>query len=288
MATERLAEFLNRRSRLLTTEIEQLRARLKPREVELEQIKKIHIARGNYAAALPVRLPLAGKSENSLDGFLERREDELRQQIAAINGELGPKEQEFAEIRQAQKIAASSDDQPASDATPTDSEAPLDIRLYDSYKDMTIKELILAALDSGHFPDGAAPAEIRKFIYNAYNREVPSASLSPQLSRLKADRQLLHDEQSDKWSTTLRHELLYDHPTSIARREAELKDGEPPSWEGALSFMVAKAFNSTTQRFREGMDLNFKDQADLDAFKKSILPLDFDHFVRRGFLVVRV
>ena len=52
---------------------------------------------------------------------------------------------------------------------------------------LTIKEMIVRALSSGHFQQGAKPNDIREFIKNAYGRDVPATSLSPQLTRLREE-----------------------------------------------------------------------------------------------------
>ena len=61
----------------------------------------------------------------------------------------------------------------------------------------TIKEMILSVLENRS--DGATPLQIIEYIAEQYDIEIVRSSLSPQLSRLKADGKLDLDENNGIW-----------------------------------------------------------------------------------------
>jgi hypothetical protein len=228
--------------------------------------------------------------------YLERRERELLNLSAALRGDLKAVEDELAHVQSAKRQIGNlgSADQARFGGSTTrlgQVTAPNVLAPYKLNPDdatPTIKQLVMKALLTQFDQQGATPTEIRQFIHDAYKREISSKSLSPQLSRLKYD-DLLKQKDGDRWYLTVkgrdrsRYLMMYDHPTSRATIP-ELQDDDVPLATENLTFTVVKKFNSATQRFREGTTLEFKDQAELDAFKKSLHPLDLDHLVKQGFL----
>ena len=61
----------------------------------------------------------------------------------------------------------------------------------------TIKEMVLSILENK--PRGASPQQIIELISKRYRVEIVRSSLSPQLSRLKADGKLNLDERNGVW-----------------------------------------------------------------------------------------
>jgi len=182
----------------------------------------------------------------SLRSFLERRKRELAAQVAALRGQIGPKEQELAEIELV--IAALPPIGLLPQTSPprgllgnVEAEAlsllafyndtPLVLEMAARYQKMTIKELVVQAfLD--HFPNGATAAQIRDFIRDAYGRDIEASSLRPQMHRLKSAGRLLFNPEGDIWNLDPRARLLYsryDHPTS-RKAMKELQD-EPAAEE---------------------------------------------------------
>ena len=158
-------------------------------------------------------------SDESLHVFLHRRERELVHQIAALRGQLAPKEAELAEIRRVRAsltlaggnflndlhsvndlagLTAAGGDSPARPDQPVPASKSSDVvgrspmtsamsqELTQRFAKMTIKELVAQAL-LDHFPSGGTATQIRDFIRDAYGRTIEASSLRPQLSRLKAD-----------------------------------------------------------------------------------------------------
>lgn len=130
--------------------------------------------------------------------FLGRRERELRHQIAALRGQLIPKEVEMEEIQRLRAslvvtgspVGAPVVLMPSGEALPSTTLPVLDR--------LTIKELVLLALRD-HFPAGATAAQICDFVRDAYRRKIKPSSLRPQLARLKAEGVLRQDPATDMW-----------------------------------------------------------------------------------------
>jgi len=198
--------------------------------------------------ALSLTPPEISLREETTNQFLDRREKELVAQIAALRGQLSPKE---AELSQIQRMRASltiaggnvltSHNALAAVVTPNSSAnvaynnalvSVIGGQSAPPYPTMTIKELTIQAL-LDHFPNGGTAAEIRDFIRDAYRRTVEPSSLRPQMHRLKAAGSLVHDASTDTWNLDPRKRQLYtmyDHPTS-RRGMPELQDDPAFPWE---------------------------------------------------------
>lgn len=166
--------------------------------------------------------------EEPLYAYLERRERELTAQLSALKGQVAARETELAHVRSAQRIIGNlgGDDQkrfgvpekPASalsgvavalgvaskqfsdQMTASGKEIAEALqRVMGTSEIPTIKQLIVRALYDHFITTGATASELRQYIQDAYGRTVTHASISPQLSRLKADGALQHSVESDKW-----------------------------------------------------------------------------------------
>jgi hypothetical protein len=161
--------------------------------------------------------------DEKLYTFLERRERELVHQIAALKGEIEPREIELAHVRSAmrqyrnfgsadrERLGAPAPDREAEQAVVVHAggdDQNLVHTIYDiasgvarfsrsikeaqdkheflAFEHLTIKELIVKAL-TDHYSHGASAMELCDFVRNAYGRDVERSSLSPQLSRLRDD-----------------------------------------------------------------------------------------------------
>jgi hypothetical protein len=147
----------------------------------------------------------------NLRDFLEQRERELSEQIAAHHAQLAPLEAELAEIRRAKgALGVSSggmglgsyviDSSTISAhnvfrqgrmsdglaahlaATSGATEPPLPLRAS-PYGNLTMKELIVKVLRE-HFPNGATARQMLVFFRDAWSRSIERQNLSPQISRL--------------------------------------------------------------------------------------------------------
>jgi hypothetical protein len=160
---------------------------------------------------------MAASSEETLRDFLARRERELTHQIAALQGQIAPKELELAEIKQAlaalplnisysAQVALEAASLDIGGPTYTPSIGPHQLPLGLQFGTMTIKELVLQAL-SDQFPDGATAAQIREFVRDAYGRAIDQNSLRPQLARMKDEGMLENLPgllNQGKWKLALR------------------------------------------------------------------------------------
>jgi hypothetical protein len=192
--------------------------------------------------------PPAPPEEETVFTFLNRREQELTHQIAALRGQIDAKENELAYVKKAKAATAVSigiDRQnipafrqsaemtsisslPArpsnADEMMMPSSGPLTLRSTQQYEGMTIKQLAVQAL-LDHFPGGTTAPLLRDFFRNAYGRDVETGSLRPQLHRLKAEGILSQDSTNEKWrlSPDRAHVLLSDSPALKHDEESDVK-----------------------------------------------------------------
>ncbi len=180
-------------------------------------------------------------NRESLADFLERRERELTAELAAIRGQIPPRQAELGQIRKIRSLLATArefglKDEAGGSLLTTPSEqilrsvfTQIDCRLpAGRYEKMTIKELAMQALID-NFPEGATLAQIRDFIRDAYGRTIEPSSLRPQMHRLKVDQILGQDPSTGTWNFRDGKRSLhamYDHPTSRAAMK-ELQDETP-------------------------------------------------------------
>lgn len=166
--------------------------------------------------------------------LLQWRKRELTAQIAAIKGQLAPKEAELVQIEKALTILEPPPDYVSPEAAlksfldNTSGAADAKRSIDPKYANMTIKELVIQALID-HFPKGGTMMEIRDFIRLGYGRTIEPSSLRPQMHRLKAAGILGQDPSTDTWNFRDGKRSLYamyDHPTSRAAMK-ELKDDPP-------------------------------------------------------------
>jgi hypothetical protein len=147
----------------------------------------------------------------SLRAYLDQREADLLRERATFLEKVAQIDADLADVRRAR----SGLDAPslpgllrlASGLRPGEGEP------YDKW---TMKQLAVRALQD-HFPYGATANQLLAVFKNAYGREIPRESLSPQLSRLKDDDILKLDGKLWKLADT------------IAERET------PPSLDGGVS-----------------------------------------------------
>lgn len=113
----------------------------------------------------------------TLRDFIANREGEIRDQIKALKSEL----------KELQLAKAALDGQDAAPA-PAQSSGP------------TIKDMARTVLNTGVAKNGLTSHEILAGIKVEFDRDIDRTSLSPQLSRLKADGEIALD--GEKWFTT--------------------------------------------------------------------------------------
>ncbi len=192
-------------------------------------------------------------AEETIYAFLERRERELEQQIAALQGQLEPKQAELAALRRSKNALnigsgnalsggvnlgninalaapfALSPDSPSNGLGMLGNPPPSNTLAAAPYAGWTIKQMVVQAfLD--HFRRGATSQQLREFIHVAYGRPIDPSSLRPQMHRLKGAGGLEHDSSTDKWNLTKDARAkytMYNHPSSRAAME-ELKDDPIP------------------------------------------------------------
>jgi hypothetical protein len=173
-----------------------------------------------------------------LRDFLESRERELMVEIAALHKQLTPLEGELAEIRRAKAAVGSTRSAARESAAKlgkdaTDSPEPrsspdrlnvMDGSAASAYAGLPIKQLAIKAL-AEHFPNGATTRQLRDFICNAWERDLPRTSLVPQLSRL------YHDEvigrHNSGWILLRERPEANGHDIPQPPEEGLLPEGQP-------------------------------------------------------------
>jgi hypothetical protein len=145
-------------------------------------------------------------SNESTRDLLDRRERELMEKASSLRDQLEPIEKDLADVRRAKAALGmkSAGYSPLSEllgrrrsrlrevtATEADVAKVLASQTlaggYNPFERMTIKGLIVKALDE-HYRDAAATAqELLDFFRDAWGQEIDRASLSPQLSRLQEE-----------------------------------------------------------------------------------------------------
>lgn len=144
--------------------------------------------------------------------YLDEREKLLESEIAKLRGQIAPLERELFEVRIAQRAVGRHSREPrqlplmSADGSSVDDEAAnlwkqyLSVkaeRLLSPYARMTIKQLVLKALEE-QFPSGATAQQLLDLFGSAWGREeIARTSLSPQLSRLKAEHKI--DRNGTLW-----------------------------------------------------------------------------------------
>jgi hypothetical protein len=182
--------------------------------------------------------------EENLFQLINRREQELLNQISALRGQIEVKENELSYVQKAKAATAISVsiNHTIAPFTPTTETtvAPLPPEVVERFAGMTIKKLIVQAM-LDNFPHGATAARLRDFIRNAYGRPIEPSSLRPQLHRLKADGVIVNHGNrppgNDHWSLNpekRRHYNWYNHPGSEAARTELQHDEEPEANQGTM------------------------------------------------------
>jgi hypothetical protein len=168
---------------------------------------------------MPTYVPTAREEGETLYEYLERRQRELENIAAALNLELEGVSSELAHVKSARRQIA---DLPSFGRTPKPPAEPSN-KLMNALQigatsnasvegffpgahnalivGPTIKQQIMKAMSSSVFLlGGASASDIRQYILDVFGRDVSPTSLSPQLSRLKADGMLSQD--GDRWRIT--------------------------------------------------------------------------------------
>jgi hypothetical protein len=141
---------------------------------------------------------------STVRGLLDVHEKSLVERIKTLREEIVPLEQELFEVRLAKgvlqkSVAAQSQPQLALAnprmLTPQSAASKSEVsnfalttdRTRSPYSSLTIKQLVLKALQE-HFPHGATANDMLHLFANVWGRgDIIRTSLSPQLSRLKED-----------------------------------------------------------------------------------------------------
>jgi hypothetical protein len=153
--------------------------------------------------------------------FIDRREKELQNQLAALDAQIAHRK---AELKELELIKAKLRE---AEVACDEKEIFASGMAALPANEMTIKQLAIQAL-LDHFPDGGTLADIRDFIQDAYGRGILPSSLRPQMHRLKADKVLGHEPSTDTWNFRdgmRRKYAWYNHPSS-RRAMKELQDTE--------------------------------------------------------------
>jgi hypothetical protein len=164
-------------------------------------------------------------AEETLYGFLERRERELESRLAVARIQIGEMEIELVEVRRAKEQLKLPTDGSLGlghlDSNATEHALPVEGRkalggmpipdyIVESLSErkgrkesdpanMTLRELILLAFKTRRFGwYGASNSDLRAFIKETTGREIERTSLSPALARLRDDGTLASNEDG-KW-----------------------------------------------------------------------------------------
>lgn len=112
--------------------------------------------------------------------YLKRRAMQVKYQLSHLRGQIAPLEKEWADLETALNIFGLD----VSDVPTTQCPASLDPLPLNH---LTIKQMIMSALQNSFESVGATPAELRDYIRSVYDRTVDRNSISPQLTRLRDD-----------------------------------------------------------------------------------------------------
>ncbi|WP_344695862.1 hypothetical protein [Sphingomonas rosea] len=156
-----------------------------------------------------------------LRSYLDDLEKELVRAIEQLRMKLAPLERELFEVRVARRAVTKQSSEPLQERLfATDSEAPLRSaeagevwrqykeleaqRASSPYAHLTIKALVLKALEE-QFSSGATAQQLLDLFGNAWGRpEIVRTSLSPQLSRLRAEHKI--DRNGSIWFRRFRED----------------------------------------------------------------------------------
>jgi hypothetical protein len=144
-----------------------------------------------------------------LRSYLDDREKALQSEIMKLREQIAPLERELFEVRIAKRAVGRHSSEPlqqplfsSTEKVAVDEQAQelwkqyraiQAERVLSPYARLTIKELVLKALEE-QFPSGATAHQLLELFSNAWGRgEIVRTSLSPQLSRLKADHKIDRD-----------------------------------------------------------------------------------------------
>jgi hypothetical protein len=127
----------------------------------------------------------------TLHEFLARREQELVADIGKLREALAPLEGELADVRRARGAVfhglPSDEDGPLRKAISASDEFEPVPEAAGAFRRLTMKQLTEKALRE-NFPNGATAIKLVEFFHEAWGRkDIVRSSLSPQLSRLKAE-----------------------------------------------------------------------------------------------------
>jgi hypothetical protein len=140
------------------------------------------------------------RSNETLRGFLTRREAELLGEVDALRAQLAPREKELADIRRAKTTLGIANIEPTCRQQDRDAAyRMLAIALRKTVPaEMKIKDLIMRTLVD-HFHGGATPAEIGDYIRDTYGRDIEPGSIRPNLARLREAGLIVHDGLASRW-----------------------------------------------------------------------------------------
>jgi hypothetical protein len=133
-------------------------------------------------------------SEN-LHEMLDRRESELAARASELRAELLPIEREIEEIKAARSAIVRVREIPArgSDAGKSAVAYWLSADRNAAYRTQTMKQLVRIAL-ADHFKHGATANQMLSLFRDTFGRDdIIRSSLSPQLSRLKSEGEIMRD-----------------------------------------------------------------------------------------------
>ncbi len=132
--------------------------------------------------------------QESVRSVLEELERQLQSRVDALRRELEPLERELSDVRKAKSALAPRPTEAAGSLNLSEAalhEAP------EPYRSMTMKQLIRAALRE-QFPNGATANQLLDFFAHSWSRrDIVRSSLSPQLSRLRWDKEI--DRNGYRW-----------------------------------------------------------------------------------------
>lgn len=126
--------------------------------------------------------------DDTFQQILLKREREVVSRIDELRKELDPLESEFKQIQAAKRALG---------LPSTGALVPVNAPTAAAF--MTMKQLVIYALKE-HFREGATGKQLVEFFKSRYGREIARESLSPQLSRLRAEKKI--DHQGRIWFLT--------------------------------------------------------------------------------------
>ncbi|MEA2974769.1 MAG: hypothetical protein QOF19_289 [Alphaproteobacteria bacterium] len=252
--------------------------------------------------------------KETLYAYLERRERELTHEIAALQGEIAPREEELAHVRSAKRIVDKlGGDNAAHFSRPEQSLVVEDVTAQTvagkieakAAPNETTKRPTLEAFADGVLDLTEGMERISRAFIEAGERrpflQFEHLTIKQLIIKAFTDRftdgataSELRDFIRDAYGRDIERASLTPQLSRLKEERVVEYLRHPESDQGGVEddpskFVVVKPFNSSTRRFRVGSVFEIPtDEDQLRTFKLELEPLDLEHLKARRFIVPRI